>query len=170
MRAHELNKNFEDENMFLKIKQQASQWNPKFFYTDNAFDCADAINKPHEDYPARVKSTKEIIEMLVSENYTTITEFDVNSVHSYIFKNSRIATGIYRKISVSVRSHTPPDGIHISELISNIFPISIGDNLQEWYSLFQTIHPYEDGNGRVGGTIIAVLSKLKIDKYLTPKK
>lgn len=157
-------------NTFSKIKQQAAQWNPRFFYTDDVAVCADAINKPHEDYPTRVESTQEIIGMLVSSDYVSITEFDANSIHSYIFKGSNIAVGRYRTHSVTVGKHTPPEAIHIPELISNVFPVSISDNLEEWYSLFQTIHPYEDGNGRVGGVVIAVLSKLKSGRFLTPKQ
>ncbi|MCH7590839.1 Fic family protein, partial [PVC group bacterium] len=99
-----------------------------------------------------------------------ITTFDANSIHSFIFKDSNIATGTYRKHSVAVGDHIPPDGIYIPELIQNIFPVSINDNLKTWYSLFQTIHPYEDGNGRVGGVIIATLSKLKSGRFLTPKQ
>lgn len=163
MRANEF-------NTFSKIKQHAAQWNPKFFYTNDAAACADAINKPHEDYPSHVESTREIIEILVSGDYNSIAEFDANSVHSYIFKGSNIAVGKYRTHSVTVGAHTPPEAIHIPELISNIFPVSTSDNLEEWYSLFQTIHPYADGNGRVGGVVIAVLSKLKSGRFLTPKQ
>lgn len=167
---YELYEDRQSATTFSEIEQQAEQWNPRFFYTDTAYDSADAINKPHEDYPSRVEATQKIIEMLVSGDYTSITEFDAKSIHSFIFKGGNIITGKYRDISVTVGGHSPPDAIHIPELISNIFPVSTSDNLEKWYSLFQTIHPYEDGNGRVGGVIIAVLSKLKSDKFLTPKQ
>jgi fido (protein-threonine AMPylation protein) len=32
------------------------------------------------------------------------------------------------------------------------------DNYLAWYQQFETIHPFIDGNGRVGGVVIAVLS------------
>lgn len=163
-------KEFILENTFAEIEHQAKQWQPNFFYVDDAATVADAINKPHEDYPNRVAATQEMIETLVEGNYNSITEFDAKSIHSHIFKGSNIATGKYRQKSVTVGDHTPPDGVHIPELISNIFPVSTNSNLKTWYSLFQTIHPYEDGNGRVGGVIVAVLSKLKSDKFLAPKQ
>ena len=42
--------------------------------------------------------------------------------------------------------------------------------LLDWYSDFETIHPFQDGNGRVGGVVVAVYSNLwsTEGKYLAP--
>ena len=31
--------------------------------------------------------------------------------------------------------------------------------LKDWYHDFETIHPFQDGNGRVGGVTVAVLAR-----------
>lgn len=32
------------------------------------------------------------------------------------------------------------------------------DRIREWYIDFETIHPYRDGNGRVGGCVVALMT------------
>lgn len=32
------------------------------------------------------------------------------------------------------------------------------DRIREWYIDFQTIHPFIDGNGRVGGCVVALMT------------
>ena len=90
-------------------------------------------------------------------------------------------------LNVRVGQHIPPEHFHVPELMSNILPVIITKNpakkfktdfkvihddksLVNWYSLFETIHPYEDGNGRTGGIIIGAGSYYLYGKFLAPKQ
>lgn len=44
---------------------------------------------------------------------------------------------------------------------------AILDSLTEWYKTFETIHFFEDLNGRLGGIVVAILSYLMRQNYLT---
>ena len=44
------------------------------------------------------------------------------------------------------------------------------ENLIHWYSDFETIHLYQDGNGRTGGIIVAAFSYLQLGIYLAPEQ
>jgi Fic family protein len=64
--------------------------------------------------------------------------------------------------------------------MSRIAPVEIGNNSRKaffvnneeelvwWYMLFETIHPFQDGNGRVGGIVVAIMSYSLYRKYLIP--
>lgn len=97
--------------------------------------------------------------------------------------NQHISLGL-RKTNVQVGSWAPPHPMFLQELIDKIFPVFLTDmpfiherqkqifsniELIEWYKWFETIHPFEDLNGRVGGIIVAVLSHSN-GKFLAPKK
>ena len=43
------------------------------------------------------------------------------------------------------------------------------NHMTKWYKVFETIHFFEDLNGRVGGIVINILSYLLTDKYLINK-
>lgn len=99
--------------------------------------------------------------------------------------NQYINLGL-RTINVKVGDWTPPHPMFLEELKSMCFPIDlesfcddiqddfsfvdsegIKEKLTEWYKIFETIHFFEDLNGRLGGIVVAVLSFLLTKKYLT---
>lgn len=162
------------KSMFNVLKH-AQSWNPKFVVVGSSQECADMINQPHEDYPLRVQVTKELI--MGSESRPFYWS-DAKAIHSYLFRDelniNGIRVGEYRLGEVKVGKYHPPPSIYLDELIKLCFPvdkfeIETTQGLRDWYSLFQSIHPFEDGNGRVGGIIVAILSNYVYkDRYMAP--
>lgn len=138
-----------------------NDFNPKFSKVTSIAECADLINRPHEDYPKRVQRTQELIEYYTNGGGHQIMEFDAMQMHSFVMWDLP-SRGKYRSSDVTVGKWSPPSPMKLKELIlkHHIFPISSASDgyLVEWYKRFQSLHPFEDGNGRVGGIIVAILS------------
>ena len=189
------------EEIFYKVEHEAKRFNPTFTWTDSVDEVADAINRPHDDYPWRSQKTKELIEKFLEGNLKPhmgmgslhrISEMDIKSMHGYLFdglgfNQKHILRGAYRTTQVSITNQktkeivfTPPEPLQIPYLMSRIAPVAIGDNggksfsvtsqkeLVWWYRIFETIHPFQDGNGRVGGIVVAIFSYSLYKKYLMP--
>lgn len=100
-----------------------------------------------------------------------------------------------RQTQVKVGNWTPPHTMFLEDLKELCFPIkidnvfltspSVYDNglidgskvdveyfsnwITEWYKTFQTVHFFEDLNGRLGGIIINIISYIITHKYLIIK-
>lgn len=130
-------------------------------------EVASKINRPHEDYPYKVPATLEAINLLIKNKVDYFTSYDARTIHSLIFPG-RNFSGVWRKVNVKIGNDKPISYLLVPDAIEQIFPVTKGkQNLVEWYKQFQTIHPFQDGNGRVGGVIVAVLS-WDGDKMLAP--
>lgn len=149
------------------IKSAASRWNPRFTTMGNIDEVADLINRPHEDYPLRVQATRNIIAEMIEWGIHKYNDTLLRMVHGEIMFGCD-HRGLYRTVNVRVGDHLPPEHYLVPDLMKQILPVFKEDNMPEWYSLFQTIHPFQDGNGRAGGVVIATLSFLQTGKYLTP--
>lgn len=186
------------DEIFHKVESDAKLFVPKFAWSDDINEVADKINIPHkDDYPLRVGKTKELIEQYLEGNLKPergmgnlhrITAYDIKQMHSYLFRGypynqNNILVGEYRKISVKVNrpdGYVFPEPLQIPYLMDKIAPVEFGNNDRKaffaneepdfiwWYQLFQTIHPFQDGNGRVGGIVVACLSYSAYRKYLMP--
>jgi len=141
-------------------------WFPEFEWVATSNEASDIINKPHEDYPERVSLTKLAIET----SHTSIQISNLLSIHMRIFEGTDHA-GLLRNVNVQVGNHVPPNWQsvmnHMIELqmihrpnFDKVQKVSskLIEFLKDWYSDFETIHPFEDGNGRVGGVIVAINS------------
>lgn len=144
---------------FRRLRE--TEWHPTFEWVKTSLKCADKINSYHEDYPKYVGATNTILqEFLPSGQYVTIPNRTLLYIHKSIFIDKPFA-GRWRNIDVRVGLHRPPQFLDIAELMDELYDTYTIVNIEkliEWYADFETIHPFQDGNGRVGGVIVAVYS------------
>lgn len=136
-----------------------SKWQPEFIWVDSVEECADLINRPHEDYPHGVQGTIDMIRHFAGS--LMIRWSDAQNIQKYVYESKNDGTHLnlgMRQVPVKVGGWVPPSPLFLPDLIDNIFPVFHHQNLMDWYKIFQTIHPFEDLNGRVGGIILAALS------------
>ena len=137
---------------------------PQFHWEPGFSAAADRINRPHEDYPKYVPSTAEALQTLSNGIYWPANGWpsgaDLLDLHGRIFQDDKPAQ--WREHDVMVGLHRPPNWAMVPRLMQELewqyenLPIT-RENLEAWYVDFETIHPFGDGNGRVGGCVVALL-------------
>lgn len=153
--------------MSFITQYRQNPWNPTFKWVYNMTDAADKINQPHEDYPSRVDKTRNMI--MKYKDYNQFQIADALYIHYHIMYNKKFK-GKLRSTSVIVGNHLPPSYLVVPYLLRYIFPITSKVSIEtakKWFIDFQTLHPFDDGNGRVGGVILACLTHHK-NKFLVP--
>ena len=139
-------------------------WNPTFKWVDSIAEAADMINLPHEDYPMRIPATQLAIESKVLPMDTK----SLHKIHKKVFGDMSFG-GKFRKVNVRVGLHVAPDNYQVSALMEELCKVHnpliqtrthSEEALIDWYTDFETIHPFQDGNGRVGGIVVAQYSHL----------
>lgn len=139
-----------------------TEWNPSFEWVLDRAIAADKINIPHEDYPKYVMATEATIEDVENLMFrcSEITLKLLLHIHKSIFAD-KVFAGHWRELNVRVGPHHPPIYERVTRLmkaLESLYSILSVEDLIEWYKDFETIHPFEDGNGRVGGVVIAAYS------------
>ena len=133
-------------------------WVPAFKWVGTTAECARMINAPHDDYPKYVDYTDYTIRCDVDG--AKATNGMIRSIHRLIFRDKDFA-GRYRDVNVMVGNHRPPNfelvDKFMDELEHSCSVDTIGE-LLDWYWDFETVHPLLDGNGRVGGVMVALHS------------
>ena len=160
---------------------RTNDWQPTFHLTRTVADCADHINRPHEDYPDRVKDTIKAIDEAVSEvrrlmakNGQPILSSDIAvAAHRRIFSDHGDQAGRWRRVNVRVADHVAPDHQIIGKLMEQLDQAFALENptrrdLEDWYYCFETVHGFRDGNGRCGGVTVAAIHFALHGLYLTP--
>ena len=161
--------NFQVPSRFPAFQGLSSTpWEPKFHVTSTIEETADHINAPHEDYPYRIPATEHALRELLADfpSAASIHEAFCNEtllrVHQTIFGDTPHG-GQWRQVRVRVGLHIPPEPNMVPKLMDQLaetYQDQIVDNqrLAAWYEDLQIIHPFQDGNGRVGGVMLALAS------------
>lgn len=59
----------------------------------------------------------------------------------------------------------------INNVTKERFLVELANLIKNWYIAFENIHPFSDGNGRVGGVVVALLSYIYSGgQFLAPKR
>lgn len=140
---------------------RTTPWEPSFIWVESAKDAANRINIWHEDWPEHVGATYTAITRRFDPGPRGPSNETLLYIHRGIFASEPWA-GFWRIVDVRVGPHTPPPPRDIPGLMEELeaaYPaITDIETLEAWYDDFETIHPFQDGNGRVGGGIVAAYS------------
>jgi Fic family protein len=126
-------------------------------------------SKPNKDTQLVLNYTKALdtaLKMLQEENFPLVSRV-ILEAHSSLMsagEGDKASPGVYRKQSVKVGELIPPPATEIPNLISVLekyinepsdLPILIRTGLV--HVQFETIHPFLDGNGRIGRLLIVLM-------------
>lgn len=158
--------------------RRQDDFNPAFLYVPDIYSCADLINTFHpDDYPKYVGATCGALSGRMNTQWPGQgwpKKAHLLSLHHSIFRGDKPSE--WRKVRVRVGAHRPPGPEQVPALMRELnnayrlLPVTY-DNLTQWYQDFETIHPFVDGNGRVGGCVVALIShrfNFNEGQYLTP--
>ena len=163
-------------HVFDDLDRISDEWTPLFTKVDSLEKASDYINFPHEDYPDFISPTTMAIEITIEWlRERPLVERDIREIHQICMSGKEyIRVGDYRMTDVVVANTLiPPQPYLIPQMMMSIFPIGLPVkelDLINWYKKFETIHPFEDGNGRVGGVVLASVSYLTTGEYIVPKR
>lgn len=141
---------------------RTTPWEPSFTEMKTAEECAHHINRWHEDYPLRVEAT---LHVLTSQwrgiaVVPVVTRKLLKRIHGQVFAGTDHG-GTFRSVNVQVGRHSPPRFEAVEDLmkiLETYYEIGSIEDAIAWYTDFETIHPFQDGDGRVGGIIVAAFS------------
>ena len=146
----------------------AGEWNPEAETTDKGQVNAMAAKGYHATFQTVLKSLREILD---GQSAPTIIHRDLPAWYRALFSPS-VQSGLlpayalagYRNRPVFIRGseHVPPPHEAVPELLETLFALlatepSAGVQAVLGHFLFVYIHPYSDGNGRIGRFILNTL-------------
>ena len=144
-----------------------------FNYTDREFS---NINKNTQLVVNYTQALDIAMNMMKEEGLPICSRVILAAHYALLFCNENSSPGSYRKQTVKVGNLTPPMALKIPDLIANLeryinedisLPSLIKAGLV--HLQFETIHPFLDGNGRIGRLLIILMlvdSKLLDDPIL----
>jgi len=139
------------------------KFEPNFYWVKNDVnENAERINRPHinaeGEQENRIDDTVYLLELF--SDATEITISDMFNIQNLFIKSNN-----HKGIKPGIRNHGINFNQYTTEQITNmigqLFPINFTtkEDLLLWYKVCQKIHPLSDLNGRVFGTIVAILYK-----------
>lgn len=147
---------------------RTTDWDPSFDWVPTLEACAVRINEFHPDLP-KVEETREVLESIVRWGLrsTGIPTLRLLGIHQAVFEGYEWA-GRFRSVNVRVGPHAPPPHAEVPDLMKeleakwakNSVHQYSREDLEGWYFDFETIHPFQDGNGRVGAIVVAAHARL----------
>ena len=143
-------------------------FNPDFVWQTNVYLGADLINSfppgrlPEVCRPHRGGPPQPLEHPLAGQGWPHNSH--LQSLHHAIFQGDKPSD--WRKVRVIVGRHRPPGPEEVPALmreLRNAYRLkpTTYENLINWYRDFETIHPFIDGNGRVGCCVAALISYRK---------
>ncbi len=129
-------------------------------YNDNSFKISE--KEPREIYEAinHKKALSFAIKELCNEDFLLSEKF-IKNINKIINQDIKDTEG-YRKVQVFIRGseHIPPEPAQINNLMQYyVYNYNSDENdifykIANYHIEFETIHPFEDGNGRTGRILI----------------
>src|SRR2546426_511499 len=96
---------------------RVTPWQPRFQWVGTAQEAADLINRPHEDYPHRVKATAEAIERLTIRGL--ITNPLLRRIHRQVFADTTFA-GTWKEMDVLLSPSKPTQVSKVADLMQDL--------------------------------------------------
>jgi hypothetical protein len=170
---------------------RTTPWEPTFDWLRSPRASAIRINQWHEDHPRRVEVTSHIIgSFSASPKWDSpqktngqstqhpgpmpIPNAMLQKLHRNVFDDQGHA-GSWRRLQNRVELHGPPPAQDVQRFMQELEDLTMirsVDDLRDWYWDFCTIHPFLDGNGRVGGIVVATYSHIlhPVAGWLSPNQ
>jgi len=110
---------------------------------------SNAIENVHEE--SAVDATMDAWDVIKEE--AELTHDVIKTGHNYILKGRQPdIAGEYRDIQVDIGDSTPPPPVVVPSEMDKLLSWIPENSLEaiEWHIAFEHIHPFADGNGRIG--------------------
>lgn len=110
---------------------------------------SNAIEGVHDD--AALADALDAWQYLSSED--ALSRDVIQRGHELLLENRQPdIAGEYRSVRVQVGNDVPPHPEVVDELVSTLLdqPVETGVDAVQWHVWFEKIHPFADGNGRIG--------------------
>lgn len=102
--------------------------------------------------------------MTLADASTPLSERVIKDIHTLVLMNDRLNKGVYRSVPVTILGaiHTPPQPylvpVQMEQLLADYEgmkrDLHIVEAVAEFHLRFEGIHPFIDGNGRIGRLIL----------------
>mgnify|MGYP001590391848 CR=1 FL=1 len=148
---------------------RAVPWNATFEWLPTSMAAAERINSYHDGGKAFVDRTRWVLDVMGDG---LVDRRHWRRAHGIIFGgHPAYKPGHWRRSAVRVGPYVAPPAASVPRLMARLENWNhagerdYGMNwrkdlnvLLAWYWDFETVHPFQDGNGRVGGVVVAALS------------